>query len=102
MVSPLPDHSFGGSESVVSKAWAKGSTRQWRKVRALVLARDAYRCQVRIEGCTGQASHVHHVHGRGVTGDDPRFLVASCQHCNLKIGDPTKLREPEPKRVTGW
>jgi 5-methylcytosine-specific restriction endonuclease McrA len=82
--------------------WAGGSTRAWRRTRARVLARDGYRCRLRLEGCTGQAECVHHVHGRGVTGDDERFLVASCTNCNLRVGDPTKNREPNPKKVTRW
>lgn len=84
--------------------WTKGSTRAWRRTRAQVLARDGYRCQLRLEGCTGQADCVHHTLGRGVTGDDPRYLVAACTHCNLVIGDPTKAktRESEPKKVTRW
>lgn len=49
----------------------------------------------------GQADTVHHTMGRGVTGDDPRYLAATCTPCNLHIGDPTK-KNPQPKRVSRW
>jgi len=84
----------------MSKAWAAGSTRRWRRTRALVLARDGYTCRLRLPGCTGKADCVHHVHGKAITGDDPRYLVASCQACNLAIGEP--VLDPTPKAVTQW
>lgn len=82
--------------------WAKGSTRSWRRIRAYVLARDHATCQIRLDGCTTHATHVHHTHGRGITGDDPRYLIASCAHCNLSIGDPTKRPDPKPRPRTRW
>jgi hypothetical protein len=50
------------------------------------------------------ATHVHHTHGRGVTGDDPAYLVASCRSCNLTIGDPTRpdVADPAPRPHTQW
>ena len=73
--------------------WGKGSTRAWRRVRASVLKRDGWRCQVQLPGtCTGVADCVHHVVGRAVSGDDPRYLVASCTPCNLAIGQPGRRR----------
>jgi hypothetical protein len=71
----------------VSKAWEGGSTRAHRKSRALVLARDGYRCQLRIPGvCTTVAHHAHHTLGKAVTGDNPEHMVASCEACNLHVG----------------
>ena len=84
----------------MSTTWAKGSTRSWRRIRALVLTRDQGQCRLRLEGCTGQATHVHHTHGRKRTGDDMRYLVSACAACNLKVGEPDP--DPEPKRVTEW
>lgn len=84
----------------MSKGWSGGSTRRWRKTRAAVLARDGYVCQVRLEGCTGKATHAHHTRGKQL-GDDPAQLVASCASCNLKTGDPTRY-DPSPKTVTEW
>lgn len=73
--------------------WGNGSTRAWRKIRAAVLARDGGTCRVRIPGiCLGTATCVHHILGRAVTGDDPRYLLASCQPCNRRIGEPGRPR----------
>lgn len=86
----------------MSKSWEKGSTPRWRKIRAEVLARDAGVCQVGLPGvCTGVATHVHHTLGRSITGDDPRYLVASCAECNLKLGNPQDS-SPKPKKMTKW
>lgn len=85
----------------MSKSWAGGSTRRWRKVRAMVLVRDGYLCQVRLSGCTRTAEHVHHVAGKRF-GDDPALLVAACASCNLKVGDPTKRADPPNQAVTRW
>ena len=39
--------------------WANGSTRQWRRTRAAILARDGHRCTH--PGCDELATEVHHV-----------------------------------------
>lgn len=71
-----------------------------------MLARDAMRgwgCRAHEEGwcarkpaaphvCTAHPTVAHHTRGRAVTGDDPAHIVASCEACNLAIGEP----EPEP------
>ncbi len=87
----------------MSRAWAKGSTTAWRKLRAQILQRDGYRCRIQLPGvCTGRATHVHHIHGRARTGDDPAHLVAACAPCNLKTGDPAKQPDPAPRPRTRW
>lgn len=86
----------------MSRAWAKGSTRAWRRTRGQVLQRDSWECRLKLDGCTTRATHVHHVHGRDVTGDDPAHLVASCEHCNLSVGDPTRQPDPAPRPRTRW
>jgi hypothetical protein len=68
----------------------------------MVLVRDGYLCQLRLPGCATTADCVHHTAGRSVTGDDPRYLVASCTPCNLKLGDPTKLADRPNEGVTKW
>lgn len=86
---------------MISASWAGGSTRQWRRVRAAVLARDANRCQVQTDACTTIATCVHHLDGRSVTGDDPSRLVASCTPCNLKLGD-VRTNDPQPRPTKWW
>ena len=86
----------------MSYSWQGGSTRAWRKLRAAVLLRDGYRCQLKLDGCEGTATHAHHTKGRAVTGDDPAHLVAACASCNLKVGDPQRLADPPAVPVTNW
>lgn len=86
-----------------------GSTREWRRVRELVLKRDNRECQY----CGGEADQVDHVvpFARGGT-DDPGNLVAACRRCNLAKSDrvagadgfwrrsdthPTPLPPPSPR-----
>jgi hypothetical protein len=89
----------------MSRSWSTGSTTQWRRVRARVLSlnqeRNGGRCTLGLRGCTGQADTVHHIYGKAITGDDPRFLAAVCQACNLRVGDPQQSN-PQPKRVSRW
>lgn len=90
----------------MSKAWAKGSTAAWRKLRARILTANQLEnqghCQVAIpDVCTGQANTVHHTQGRAVTGDDPKYLVACCKECNLHIGEP-KRSSPDHRRISRW
>lgn len=86
----------------MSRNWANGSTPGWRRTRAMVLQRDNWTCQLRQPGCTTRATQVHHTLGRAITGDDPVHLVAACRNCNLKVGDPTKQPDPQPRPVTRW
>lgn len=95
----------------MSKAWAGGSTRAWRRLRAQVLELNRLpvglggndgRCRRALSGvCTGQADTVHHTLGRAVTGDEPAYLEAVCAACNFAIGEPAK-HEPRHKAVTEW
>lgn len=90
----------------MSRSWAAGSTRRWRRIRAGVLAENQRTrggvCGVQLDGvCTGVADTVHHILGRAVTGDDPKHLIACCRACNLKIGEPNR-HNPKPRRVSSW
>lgn len=108
----------------MSKTWAGGSTRAWRKLRMSVLARDhatndprtgqRWRCRAHDEGwcerkrpgphsCEGIMEHAHHTLGRARTGDDPRYIVGACSTCNLWIGDPGAVAgDPPTVPVTRW
>lgn len=77
-----------------------GSTRQWRKIRAFVLERDAGRCQLQLDGCASTATEAHHVNGWQY-GDDPARIVAACRPCNLTVGDPLRA-DPKPIPRTAW
>lgn len=90
----------------MSKSWANGSTAAWRRTRAWVLEENQRvnggACQAGVPGvCTGEADQVHHVLGRAVTGDDPRYLQAVCGACNRSIGEPGRA-SPAPRPVTKW
>lgn len=72
----------------MSKAWAGGSTREWRTTRARILQRDGNTCRIRLPGiCTENADQVHHVLGKGVSEADDD-LVAACLPCNVRLGKP--------------
>lgn len=57
--------------------------------------------QPRSQDCNGKGECVHHTRGRGVTGDDERYLVSSCTPCNTAIGDPT-TKDPTPRPYSSW
>lgn len=87
-----------------------GSTRRRRKINAAVLLRDGGVCMIALPGewkvwggmarCAGKADCVHHTKGYAVTGDDPRYMVAACSACNLKVGEPKV--DPKPNPLTEW
>jgi hypothetical protein len=78
--------------------WTDGGTTAHRKAREFVLVRDGNRCRIRDEVvCTVVATEAHHTLGRGVTGDDPAYMIATCKPCNLRVGDP---RVVDPQHVT--
>jgi 5-methylcytosine-specific restriction endonuclease McrA len=85
----------------VSRNWASGSTRAWRKIRAYVLARDGHRCQLKLPGCSVTATHVHHTRDWALVGDNPAQLVAACVFCNQSTGDPGR-HDPDPTPRTRW
>lgn len=86
----------------MSKSWKKGGSRGWRRLKAQVIARDGGACQLKIpDVCQRKATTAHHTAGKTVTGDNPAYLVAACQPCNLKVGDPRK-HDPDPKPWAGW
>lgn len=91
----------------MSKAWAKGSTTKWRKLRLFVLNRDGWVCQLckqpidpGLHPPDPMSASVHHAKGK-VYGDDPAHLVAAHSGCNAKTGDPNR-GDPAPVSATRW
>lgn len=88
----------------MSRNW-NGSTTAWRALRAQVLAENRVtnqgRCTLLLPGCTGEADTAHHTLGRGVTGDNPKYIQAVCGHCNLKAGEPGRNHVPHTT-VSTW
>ncbi|HEX4725682.1 MAG TPA: hypothetical protein VH333_24435 [Pseudonocardiaceae bacterium] len=89
----------------MSNAWSGGSTTKWRRLRASVLAENertnAGRCTLALPGvCTGVATQVHHIAGKA-HGDDPRLLVACCEPCNGRIGNPQRTAIGI-RRISKW
>lgn len=85
----------------MSRAWAGGSTRAWRKLRSEVLFRDGGLCQLKLEGCDVYADQVHHIRGKGVS-ENPDDLQAACRSCNGKAGEPGKADAPPNPPATQW
>ena len=66
----------------------------WRLVRKQVLARDGYRCQLGLPGCTGVARQVDHIAEPAVGGAFFAMfnLRASCGHCNVSKRNRMRAR----------
>ena len=84
-----------------SRRWAGGSTRKWRETRAYVLERDQGRCQLRLDGCTTLATCAHHTRPRELVGDNPAYVVGSCESCNNRVADPAAA-DPQPRPAKWW
>lgn len=74
----------------MSRAWAGGSTRRWRKLRAYVLERDLNRCRVPDEDgriCGAVATDAGHIIPKAEGGTDcPANLRAECEPHNSQDG----------------
>jgi 5-methylcytosine-specific restriction endonuclease McrA len=69
-----------------NRAWAGGSTRQWRTIRARVLNRDGHECTIRGPRCTITATEVDHIINKAAGGTDTLAnLRAVCQSCHKPI-----------------
>ena len=87
----------------MSALTARGGSRAWSKIRAWVLRRDVYRCQMIRDGarCNARATTVQHVVRREHGGTDALInLVAACAPCNY--GErPPRGRGPAPRITAG-
>lgn len=87
----------------MSTAWAKGSTRAWRRLRLLVLERDRYRCQV--DGCDQPANTAGHLDP--LCEGNPRLapldrLRAECARHNYSHGARLGNARRPGRRVPRW
>jgi 5-methylcytosine-specific restriction enzyme A len=73
---------------------------KWRRVRAIVLKRDGFECQVRGPGCRGLAGEVDHIIPVLAGGAlyDPANLRASCAWCNRHREAQSRKRQRKPSR----
>lgn len=64
------------------------SSWEWQQLRKLILARDAFRCQIRSSCCRLTATEVDHIEPpiEGGSFWDPANLRASCRPCNSTRG----------------
>lgn len=86
---------------------SRGSTRAWRRLRALRLELDGHTCRF-FDPATGRecgafATHVHHVAGRaaaeeqlGAGVDALELLASACARHNLAKGAEPGLEIPTP------
>lgn len=70
----------------------------WRQVRESILERDGRRCQIRADGCLGDADQVDHIVPvlEGGPRLDPANLRAACRPCNA--GRQRRGRRCRPSR----
>lgn len=108
----------------MSRGWAGGSTRRWRRDRALCLAENQAtnrgRCRAGLDGtrpcprhpqggpggapcspCTGVATQAHHPHGQPTHHVPWWDLEALCGPCNGHLGDPL-AHQPRHRPITRW
>ena len=58
---------------------------EWRAKADLVLARDWYQCQAKLDGCTTTAEHVHHLTYDHLFNEPLFELVAVCRSCHHQL-----------------
>lgn len=73
-----------------------------KRLRALVLQRDAHACRLRLPGCTGYATEIDHLVPIAIGGSetDPTNCVAACRTCNRQKG--TRILAPRPHIAPKW
>lgn len=103
----------------MSRSWAGGSTRPWRRLRLFVLSRDGYACQVPVDvngdqvaedlavrRCLAYADHAGHITPKCEGGlDAPENLRATCARHNLTEGGAlaaARRRRRPPAQSRGW
>ena len=76
----------------------------WQKVRLIVLARDAYRCQIRGPRCTERATEADHIVSLAQGGArlDPANLRAACRPCNASAGGTLGAQRKQRTPSRDW
>lgn len=66
----------------------RGYDAAWQRIRKVILARDDYRCRLRLSRCTRIATTVDHIVPLSAGGPrlDPENLQAACSQCNFSKG----------------
>lgn len=95
------DPRLGRADSALRPA---GSTRRWRRIRAYVLQRDGYACQVLLDDA-GAVVESPRPDTPPAGPDDPAWLRATCPPHNLTRGASTTDARPARRssdRPTDW
>ena len=67
----------------------------WAQRRRAVLERDRYRCQARVDGCTGAAEQVHHKTYRYWKNEPLWDLISVCVHCHELLTEQDRARRAQ-------
>jgi hypothetical protein len=103
----------------VSRAWANGSTRAWRKLRRYVLDRDGWRCRMleddghtcgrQLRPMDPNPAHratVQHLdpigEGHPLLPDPDRLVAACATHNSQEAARMTNAKRAEPTRGWTW
>ena len=80
-------------------------SRLWRNLSKQILARDGYRCQLRLPKCKGRATATNHILDwrSGGSWYSPDNLQAACSSCNTaernsRIARAARQNYPGPSR----
>jgi 5-methylcytosine-specific restriction endonuclease McrA len=83
----------------------------WRKARLACLKAARWKCQIRLQGCSGAASEVDHIDG---AQNDPhhKHLRAACKPCHAQVtaeqghtarwGNSGTPKDPAVQQRTDW
>jgi 5-methylcytosine-specific restriction endonuclease McrA len=76
----------------------------WRVVRQQVLARDAHRCQLRLQGCLGRAGEVDHIIDVRLGGAllDPDNCRSVCGPCHRRRSNAKRQRSRQSPPSQEW
>jgi hypothetical protein len=67
--------------------------KEYRRVRDFYMA-DHPKCEAQLEGCTKEATDLHHSRGRGQFLCDTRYFKALCRHCHRFVEEnPLEAKE---------